>query len=195
VSRDETRRPGRRRDQQAHQEILEATVHLLRDVGYQRLSIDAVAARAGVAKTTVYRWWANKAALVVEALETALNLPSPQPTGDSRTDIRAVVQRIADTFGAPPLGEVLPALAVDLSRDPDAQARLRTMLGPRRAANAAILLAAAGRRDLPPDVDVHLLLDMVAGAILYRSLLGRAPTTALVDQLTDFILGTNLPRT
>jgi AcrR family transcriptional regulator len=195
VSADELKKPGRRRDRQAHQEILEATIQLLRELGYQRLSIDAVASRAGVAKTTVYRWWPNKAALVIETLDTGLNQPPPKPTGDSRTDIRAVVQRMADAFGTPPLGQVLPALAVDLANDPDAQQRLRAMLGPRRAANAAVLRAAAERRDLPHDVDVRLLLDMVAGAILYRRLLGTDPGPTIVDELTDFILGVNQPRT
>ena len=188
-------RPGRRRDRQAHQEILQATIAVLREQGYQRLSIDSVAARAGVAKTTVYRWWPSKATLVIEALDTGLDLPPPQPTGDSRTDIRAMVKRIADTFGAPPLGEVLPALAVDLSHDPEALRQLRVMLGPRRAANAAILLAAAGRGDLPHDLDTNLLLDMVAGAVLYRCLVGGRPTPALIDQLTEFIVGAELPRT
>lgn len=170
---------------------MDATVRLLVQQGYQRLSIDAVATHAGVAKTTVYRWWPNKAALVIEALETGLNLPPPQPTGDSRADIRAVVQRMADAFGNPPLGEVLPALAIDLSHDADAQERLRGMLRPRRAANAEILRAAAARGDLPAELDVRLLLDMVAGAILYRRLMGTPPTPALVEQLTDFILGTS----
>lgn len=191
---DDTRRPGRRRDQQAHHDIVEATISLLREQGYQRLSMDAVAARAGVAKTTIYRWWSNKAELVIEALDTGINLPPPLSTGNSRTDVRGVVQRIADAFGAPPLGEVLPALAVDLSQDPEALERLRVMLGPRRAASASVLLSAAGRGDLPHDLDTTVVLDMVAGAVLYRRLMGRQPTPTFIDQLTDLILESKLPR-
>ncbi|HEU0086150.1 MAG TPA: TetR/AcrR family transcriptional regulator [Pseudonocardiaceae bacterium] len=192
---DDQARPGRRRCPQAHEAILEATIEILQEVGYPRLTVEGVAARAGVGKTTIYRWWPTKSSLVLEAINRCLDLPSPQPTGDTRADVRAVVQRIADTFGRPPLGEVLPSLAVDLTREPETAAALRAMLGPRRAANAAVLYSAVGRGDLPQDLDAHALLDVVAGAILYRCMLRSAPTATLIDQLTDLILDGRLPRT
>lgn len=190
---EDTAKPGRRRSPHAHEAIMDATVAVLAETGYHRLSIEGVAARAGVGKTTVYRWWPTKSSLVIEALSRRLILPSTEPTGDSHHDIRAVIQRIADTFGRPPLGDVLPALAVDLIRDPEASEQLRRMLGPRRAANAAIFYSAAGRGDLSPDVDIHLLLDIIAGTILYRCLMGNHPTADLIDRLTDLVLHGKLP--
>lgn len=190
----DTAKPGRRRSSDAHEAILDATVEILREIGYTRLTVEGVAARAHVGKTTVYRWWPTKSSLVIEAINLRLDFPPPQPTGNSRADIRAVIQRMADTFGRPPLGEVLPALAIDLTRDPHAAEQLTLMLSPRRAANAAVLHSAARRGDLPPDVDAYALLDTIAGAILFRALMRRGPTSTLVDQLTDLILDGRLPR-
>jgi AcrR family transcriptional regulator len=186
---------GRHRSPHAHEAIMDATVAVLAEAGYHRLTIEGVAAHAHVAKTTVYRWWPTKSSLVIEALSRCLDLPPPEPTGDSRRDVRAVIQRIADTFGRPPLGDVLPALAVGLAHDPEASDQLRLMLGPRRAANAAILYSAAGRGDLPHDLDAHLVLDIIAGTILYRCLMGDRPTTTLINHLTNLVLDGQLPRT
>lgn len=185
---------GRRRSAQAHDAILDATIEILHETGYSRLTVEGVAARARVGKTTVYRWWSTRAGLVVEALDRYLDLPAPLPSGDCRADVRALVQRIADTFARPPLGEVLPALAVDLGRDPEAAEQFRRMLAPRRAANVAVLGHAADHGELPADIDPHALLDILAGAILYRSLLRAAPTPALIGQLVDLVLDGRLPR-
>lgn len=190
---DDASKPGRRRSNHAHEAIMDATIAVLAETGYHRLAIEGVAARAGVGKATVYRWWPTKSRLVIEALSRRLLLPPTEPTGDSRRDVRAVIQRMADTFGRSPLGDVLPALAVDLIHDPEASEQLRLMLGPRRAANAAIFYSAAGRGDLPHDVDVHLLLDIIAGTILYCCLMSNRPTTDLIDRLTDLVLHGQLP--
>lgn len=193
-SGNDTAKPGRRRSPEAHEAIMDATIEMLQEVGYSRLTVEGVAARARVGKTTVYRWWPSKTSLVIETLDRYLDLPPLDPSGDARADIRALIQRIADVFAGPPLGEVLPALAVDLTRDPEAAEQFRHMLGPRRAANAAVLYHAAGRGDLPHDIDPHALLDILAGAILYRSLMRAAPTPTLVNQLVDLVLDGQLPR-
>lgn len=187
-------KPGRRRCPQAHESILDATIEILHEVGYHRLTVEGVATRAGVGKTTIYRWWPTKTSLVIEALDRYLDLPPIPPSDDCRADIRILIQRMADTLARPPLGEALPALAVQLNRDPTAVEQFRQMLGPRRAANAALLYHAASRGDLPHDIDPHALLDIVAGALLYRSLTRMAPTPTLIDQLTGLVLDGQLPR-
>ena len=152
----------RRRSERAHTAILEATVALLREDGYPKLRLDAVAARARVGKTTIYRWWPGKALLAIEALQTLVDPPHVTFSGDSRTDVRALVTRVAEVWAEPPVGDTLLALAADTARDPEARARLVELLAPRRAADTAVLLSAAAR-DLPHDVDVPLLLDVVFG--------------------------------
>ena len=182
-------RSGRKRSARAHRAVIDATVELLREVGLQQLTIEGVAARAGVAKATVYRWWPTKAALAVETLGEQLGEPL-QPTGDTKADVRAMVAVLVESVGGL-LGEVLIA---DLSRDQEAGAQLQSMFGVYRAAHGAILLGAAGRGDLPHDVDVTKVIDLVCGMALFQRVMGRGPDDELIDQLTALILSGELPR-
>lgn len=184
-----TNKPGRPRSERAQAAVLLAVVDLLDEVGYQHLTVEAVAARAGVGRTTVYRWWPTKPALVIEALAATTPRAEIGLTGDSRRDLRAVVDRLARTECGPTMAETLPALAAEARRDPDAATRLAALLGPRRAADAAVLMTAAAHGDLPHDVDVTLLLDVALGTLLWRRLRGAEPTAAVVDALTDLLIG------
>ena len=182
-------RSGRKRSARAHRAVIDATVEMLREVGLQQLTIEGVAARAGVAKATVYRWWPTKAALAIEALSEQLGEPL-QPTGDTEHDVRAMVHLLVESVGGL-LGEVLIA---DLTRDPHAGAKINELFGVYRAAHGAILLSAAGRGDLPHDVDVTKVIDLICGMALFQRVMGRAPDEAIVDQLTDLVLNGKLPR-
>ena len=169
--------------------VTRALVALLEEVGYQHLTVEAVAARAGAGRTTVYRWWPTKAALVVDALATTLPRVTVGITDDGRRDLRTVLDRMAVAECGPSMAETLPALAAEARRDPDTAERLAGLLGPRRAADAAVLLAAAARGDLPLHLDVSLLLDVALGALLWRRLRGEDPTDATLDTLTDLLIG------
>ena len=184
-----TTRAGRPRSERAQTAVLDAVVALLDEVGYQHLTVEAVAARAGVGRTTVYRWWPTKAALVVDALATTLPRVTVGITDDGRRDLRTVLDRMAIAECGPSMAETLPALAAEARRDPDTAERLAGLLGPRRAADAAVLLAAAARGDLPLHLDVSLLLDVALGALLWRRLRGEDPTDAALDTLTDLLIG------
>ena len=184
-----TPRAGRPRSERAQTAVLDAVVALLDEVGYQHLTVEAVAARAGVGRTTVYRWWPTKAALVVDALATTLPRVTVGFTDDGRRDLRTVLDRMAIAECGPSMAETLPALAAEARRDPDTAERLAGLLGPRRAADAAVLLAAAARGDLPLHLDVSLLLDVALGALLWRRLRGEDPTDAALDTLTDLLIG------
>jgi AcrR family transcriptional regulator len=175
----------RRRSERAHTAILEATVALLREDGYPNLRLDAVAARARVGKTTIYRWWPGKALLAIEALQTLVDPPHVTFSGDSRTDVQALVTRVAEVWAEPPVGDTLLALAADTARDPEARARLVELLAPRRAADTAVLLSAAARGDLPHDV--------VFGTLLFRRMRG-APVDDVVDELADLVVAGRRPR-
>ena len=184
-----TPRAGRPRSERAQTAVLGAVVALLDEVGYQHLTVEAVAARAGVGRTTVYRWWPTKAALVVDALATTLPRVTVGITDDGRRDLRTVLDRMAIAECGPSMAETLPALAAEARREPDTAARLTGLLGPRRAADAAVLLAAAARGDIPLHVDVSLLLDIALGTLLWRRLRGEEPTAAALDALTDLLVG------
>ncbi len=161
----------RRRNAGTHQAILDATTQRLADVGYAALTIEGVAAHAGVGKATVYRWWPTKGALVIEALSAALAPPALIETGDVRHDLLTAVRRVVHTFTRSPEGAVIPALAADLVRDPAMAEQFRAqIIRPRRSVVVDLLRRAAARGELPPDVDTELLVDVYAGAVFYRVL-------------------------
>jgi AcrR family transcriptional regulator len=158
------------------------------------LTIERIAAEAGVGKATIYRWWPTKVRLVIEALGCRLEILPVEHTGDLRVDVSALVNRAIETFTKSPLSHVLPEMATDLDADPEARAQLVRILGPARAGNLSILFSAAGRSELPHDVDAGLVLDIICGTVLYRRLLGKEPSSRLVEQLTGFIIDGNVPR-
>jgi AcrR family transcriptional regulator len=187
---------GRARNPHTHQAILDATVELLAEIGYQDLSIERVAARAGVGKATIYRWWNSKSALVIEAMAHGMPLAQVPHTGDPRTDLRATIKAAAHTFGTTPAGATLPALAADIPRDPATAERLRQFLRPRRDAAREVLHHAAAVGALPADVDIETVIDLCVGAIFYRKLVrGMEVDDAMVEQLVSLILDGRLPRT
>jgi AcrR family transcriptional regulator len=194
TSRDAAERaPGTaasRRSARAHQAILAATTKLLAEVGYGALTIEGIAARAGVGKTTVYRWWPSKGALVIEAMSLALPMATQPDTGDLRHDLLSAVERVVHSLTRTPAGAVIAALAVDAMCDPDLTERLRNQLvRPRRSAVVDVLLRAAARGELPPDVDTDLLLDVYAGAVFYRVLISGEPVSdRLAEQLVSLLL-------
>jgi AcrR family transcriptional regulator len=184
-----------RRSARAHQAILTATTDLLAEAGYSALTIEGVAARARVGKTTVYRWWPTKAALAIEAVSLALPTPTHPDTGDLRQDLLIAVRRGVQTIAGTRVGAVIPALAADVISNPQLAEQFRNQLiRPRRSAVVEILLRAADRGELPPDVDTDLLLDVYAGAVFYRTLIrGEPATDLLADQLVDLLLDGKTP--
>jgi AcrR family transcriptional regulator len=183
-----------RRNPQSHLAILGAAMAQLETVGYQRMTIEGIAAHAGVGKATVYRWWSSKAQLVVEALSTCCDVEPVGASGDFRADVRALVQYVISVVSRTPLGRILPQLLADLEDDERARATLAEWLGPPKAGHRALIYAAAGREDLPHDIDVHFLMDLLGGTVLWRTLLGRQPDARLVEQLTDLVVDRSLPR-
>jgi AcrR family transcriptional regulator len=187
--------PERRRSTRSHQAILAATAQLLAEVGYTALTIEGVAAQAGVGKATVYRWWPSKGALVTEAMSAALAMPTFSETGDLRQDLLTVGNGIVETLAHSPAGAVIPALAADLVRDPDMAEQFRDqVIRPRRSTVTRILRRAADRGELPSDVDIDLLLDVYAGAVFYRVLISGEPITGLLaEQLVGLLLDGKFP--
>ena len=187
--------PESRRSARAHQTILTATADLLTEVGYGALTIEGVAARAGVAKTTVYRWWPTKGALVIDAVSLGLPTPTQPDTGDLRHDLLAAVRRVMHIFARTPTGAVIAALAANVMSDPRLAEQFRDQLiRPRRSAVVEVLRRAAARGELPPDVDTDLLLDVYAGVVFYRILISGEPVTDLLaKQLVDLLLDGRTP--
>jgi AcrR family transcriptional regulator len=181
-------KPGRRRNPRLRTEVVAAVLQLLEEVGFGQLTMTSVAQRAGISKSTLYRRWPSKTHLVLEAIATDLG-PPLQSVGDTAVDVRALVEWTVNTF--------VPQLCAvgDLSHDRTGAAELENLISAYHAANAALLLDASGRGDLPHDLDLTTTLDLITGAAMMRKLTNRRLDTTLIDQLTTLLLGEELPRT
>jgi AcrR family transcriptional regulator len=191
-------RPGRPRDARVHQAILDTTLELLGEMGYSRLTIEGVAARAGVGKGTIYRHWPSKGALVVETIAAPV-CPiatgrwtvrlGPLPDGGGlRADLICFVQRVNYAFNAPLAAETLPGLATDLQQDAELLEMFRSFIvQPKRERLAEVIELAKKRGEVDADaeVDVGLLCDMLVGPLLYRSMLTGQPTD---DEATEMLV-------
>jgi AcrR family transcriptional regulator len=170
-------KPGRRRSESSRQAILEATLGLLREMSYAAFTMDAVAARAGTGKQTIYRWWSCKGALVLDALLAEANAQIPAPetgslAGDLEAFLRATFRALRGDKGLAP---VLRALMVEAQVDPAfREVFRRALLEPRRALLAEVFSRGCGPRKLPP-AELQTLVDAIYGAMWYRLLVGHAP--------------------
>ncbi|MFG3259534.1 TetR/AcrR family transcriptional regulator [Streptomyces sp. NPDC048172] len=180
-----------RRDLEARERILAATLALLQERGYARLTIEGVATEASVGKATVYRSWPNKAALVLAAVQDRLTDVPTEPTGDTRAELLAVAeQAMARFYGSGEVRLVLPALIAEAAREPALLERLRTeVLEPRNAQARAVVERAVARGALPEDTDVAMVLEQWAGYMLFRGLWHDDPLPeGTVERLVDATL-------
>ena len=165
------------RSRRAESAILEATVALLAEAGFAGLTIDGIAARAGVGKATIYRHWSSKAEVAVEAF-TAFIPPLDDPdTGSLAGDLRAVLLQIVDGLTHSPLAGILPSLVEAAERDPELERLFQDFGRTRRAVLRAVLDRAAARGELRAGVDPDLAIDVLVGPIFTRRLITRAPLT------------------
>lgn len=189
--RNERAKRGRRRDPGAQDAILAATRELLLEVGYQGLTIESVARKAGVGKSTIYRWWSTKGALVLEATADHLEIGSVPDTGDTREDLLVAARQLVDTFSDRLAAIVIFAVIAHLEDDPTLAAGFRdTWVYPWRRSAAEAIDRGIARGDLPADADRELYLDVLVGTVFQRTLvLARPATAGLEDPLVDMILG------
>ena len=185
---DGNRRQDRHAEARRRAAVLEVTMAVLEEVGYQRLRPETVAARAGVGPMLLRRWWASRALLVAEALQHRDPPAEVLPTGDLRDDVKGIVLRAASFLADPVVADALTGLMADAVRDQVAADRLAALLAPRRAADTAVLLSAVGRGDLPGDVDVPLLLDVVFGTLLFRRVRDTGPDDDILDALVERVV-------
>jgi AcrR family transcriptional regulator len=185
------RAPGRPRSEQARLAILRSTLKLLGKNGFSELTIESVAARAGVGKATVYRWWPNKAALIADAFasSTTRKLHFPD-TGSVRTDMSQQMRQVIKIFSSR-RGRIVSAILGGGQSDRDLIAAFRErFLWPRRREAYATLERGILRGELRKDVDKDLLLDALYGPIYMRFLIRHDKLTPdFVDRLCKLVLG------
>jgi AcrR family transcriptional regulator len=169
------RQPGRPRSARSHQAILDATLHLLTESGLQGISFEAIAARAGVGKTTIYRHWRSKEQLVADALEQLKPHCEMPDTGDLRRDVHTFIEH-AVAIDETVTRQILALVISSVEHNPEfLDIYWSNCVAPRRAAIVERLEQAKARGEIRADVDADLAMDLVAGAVLYRLLLKSPP--------------------
>lgn len=166
------RSPGRPRSQSARRAILRSTLRLLRHTGYNDLSIEAIACDANVGKATVYRWWPNKGALVVDAFSSSVQKDLLFPdTGSVYSDVTFQMNHVVKLFRSR-RGQIVAALIGGGQTDPELiEAFRERFVRPRRLEAQATLRKGIERRELPKNADLDLILDSLYGAIYMRFLI------------------------
>ncbi|MEV5384448.1 TetR/AcrR family transcriptional regulator [Streptomyces sp. NPDC052721] len=158
------RRPGRPR-LDADDQILSAALELLAEVGFPRLTIAAIAERAGVSKPAVYRRWSDKAEVVAAAIANS-HRNRPDPVGDLRRDLVAELHDVRQTYERTvPMAMVGTLLAEEPHHPELIAAWRRWVVQPRRERIAAIITRAMDAGELPPETDAPLLASMLIGAL------------------------------
>lgn len=189
---DPAQQAARRRNVKSHRAILEATLDLVHEIGYERLTIEGIAARAGVGKSTIYRWWNSKGELVLEALAGILTAPPVPDSGDTRRDLTAIVEQAMILYSNDgDARTIIAGLVSEMNHNPDLADTLREQfIEPRRADNRETLTRAIERGDLPANTDIELLIDVLVSPVSYRALVTGAPIPpGFAEQVVDRILG------
>ncbi|MEM8795759.1 MAG: TetR/AcrR family transcriptional regulator [Pseudomonadota bacterium] len=174
----ETKTParGRPRDLKSQEAILDAAFNVLQREGYTAATIERIAAEAGVAKQTIYRWWKGKAPLFMEVLAHKARQATELP--DTGTFERDLASLLTATFEAVStvLKPLMRALAAELLQDETFAQEMREVFVERRRANVTILVErAVVRGDLPVEADGDLVSDIVFGTMWYRLMFDHAP--------------------
>jgi AcrR family transcriptional regulator len=157
---------GRPRSREAHRAIIDATLELLSEVGFSALTVESVAARAGVGKATIYRRWASKLLLVVDAFG---ELPALEDvdTGSLQGDLETMLGRYIENFNTTPLATVLPSLAGERASSSELDV-FDQVLSRRREPLRAAFQRAVARGEVAADLDIALAGDLVVGPIAVR---------------------------
>jgi len=182
---------GRPRSAEADRAILTATVELLADRGLAAMSIEEVAARAGVGKTTIYRRWPSKGLLALDAFVASFREQQPLPdTGTLRGDLLAALHAWVRAVTQTPMGSMLTGLIAEAQHDTELRGAWRDrVLEPLRTQHRIMLDRASARGEIPAGVDQDVVLDLFFGAAEHRLLLGHLPMSDdFIADVVDVIL-------
>lgn len=188
-----------RRNERSRQAVLQATRDLISEVGYAKLSIEGIAARAGVGKQTIYRWWRSKGAVVFDsflALSEGVDGMALPDTGDLEADLRTVMRATVAEFSDPAFEAPIRALNLEIAGDPELAAQYRDKLaGPVDEAKKERLRSAQRAGQLAEDADLDLALELLYAPLYQRWLLRTGPLTPdYADALVDHLLRALRPR-
>ena len=180
MTKTSARRPGRPRSEQAEQAILDAVLELLPEHGVKGLSIEAVAARAGVGKTTIYRRWPTKTDLILAAISNIVPPGDPPDTGSMAGDMAALAETQRRRLAGSGLSGVVPRVLAESMGDPDLHKDfVERVVEPFRDMLRLFIERGIDRGELRPDLEVEPLVDLLHAIPIYRILMSRGDPAAL----------------
>jgi AcrR family transcriptional regulator len=168
---------ARPRSQEAHRAALDATVELLLEAGVEGVTLEEVAARSGVARSTLYRHFTTRENLIAQAARCCVvEVPTPD-TGSLANDLRYLFGRFAETEEEKRVADLLPLLIDAGKRDPEMEELVSSVLAERKRPIRTVLQLAQLRGEISPDLDLDTALAMVIGPFTYRRLVERRQAT------------------
>lgn len=192
ITREVERPPGRPRSEEAHRAILDAAIDLFIEQGFEALSIEGVAARAGVGKTTIYRRWESKEDLLIAAMNEVIFDVEVTDTGSLREDLVGVAVNIQKIFssskGGPMFARMVPYMVADT---PLGRAHHERIIGPRFARLDGIVTRGIGRGELRPDVNPEMVRALMVGPVLMWMLTHQLTQKGIkkrAEELVDTVL-------
>jgi AcrR family transcriptional regulator len=182
------RAPGRPRNKDTEERILKAVLRQLAEVGYTRMSLDAVAAEAGASKPTMYRRWPSKADITTAALRTIQLAEPPAQTGASLGDLKATLRNFRNSLLRPNGMSLIGTVLAEEAHTPELLRLFRErIVAPRRAMLRAILDRAAARNELRPNADLDCAVNMLVGAFYARYLATSRVPPSYPDELAEIV--------
>jgi AcrR family transcriptional regulator len=169
----------------SRERVLTTTLDLLMENGLAELTIDDISRRSGVAKTTIYRHWANRSALVIDACSRMTDGEEPPPdTGSLEGDLRAILANIADLLGTARWSSILPSIVDAAEHDPEFAGLHSTIQRGHAAPLRAALDRAVLRGEIPPAADRNAVAATLLGPLFYRRWFSREQIDAeFVDMI------------
>ena len=180
---------GRPRNETIDKQVVAAVLRVLRTRGYKAVTVDGIARTVRRARASIYRRWPNKAHLVAYCLLSTMGASPAPDTGILRKDLLAAVGTLRRAFSGP-LRHALPGLVADMAHDRElAQAVRRQVLAPRRKSMRAALDRARARGEARANLDIELLLDLLASPFYFRALFGHARVDRrMTGEVVDYVL-------
>ena len=182
---------GRPRKPETDAAILDAALTVFGEVGYEGMTVEAVAARAGVGKATIYRRWSSKDDLIIAAIQEVL-IPVEVPNiGEVRKTLISIVRGAVTFMKTSVAGVIFPRMAAEVAgQTPLGKRYVESVIGPRRAMVRTVLSRGVVEGALRPDLDIHLLADILVGPIVLRKILREldASSDDLPDRLVEALL-------
>ena len=161
----------------SRQVITDTAVELLVEHGLTGTTIEAISARSGVAKTTIYRHWPDKRALLLAAVEATIPAAALPDSGSLHGDLEVFTDDLARIVTTPPTSALIPALIDAAERDTEVASLLAHFTAERRKPLRAAIGRAIERGELQSDRDLDVIDDLLLGPLFYRRLLSRRPIT------------------